>query len=96
MGDYMLTGNTLADGWRDIAVLNASDIREAIDVAEDVTGLYVSHGRGGGIKSGFHPGVTIDAASGDVTRHHERKARPQVVAGPADVMRAIAAAINGR
>jgi hypothetical protein len=95
MGDYMLTGNTLADGWRDIAVLNAGDIREAITLAEATTGLYVSHGRGGGIRPGFHPGITVDAESGEVTRHHERKARPQVVAGPADAMRAIAAALNG-
>lgn len=92
MTDYMLTANSSGLGWRDIAVINAPGIREAISVAEAATGCLVSHGRGH-IGKDFDPAVTIDAATGDVTRHHDRGAKPIVQVGPPDVLRAIAQAL---
>jgi len=80
MGDYMLTAASQS-GWRDIEVLNAGDIREAIEAAEKVTGCRVSHGRGH-VGRDFDPGVTIDCESGEVTQHHSHKARPIVWMGP--------------
>lgn len=89
----MLTAYSSGLGWRDIAVVNAPSIREAITAAEGVTGCMVSHGRGG-IGSEFDPAVTIDVETGEVTRHHERAAKPIVQVGPPDVLRAIAAALR--
>jgi hypothetical protein len=89
----MLTAHSNS-GWRDIQVDNCPDIREAIQVAEAATGCMVSHGRAG-VGSAWHPGVTVDAESGQVVRHHDRAAKPEVMMGPPDVMRAIALAIGG-
>lgn len=92
MGDYMLTGHG-GTGWVDVAVVGASDMHEAIRLAERETGCLVSHGRGG-ILPGFDPQRTIDATTGEVIRHHHRGAKPEVQMGPPDVMRAIAAALK--
>lgn len=92
MPDYMLTAYG-KQGWWDIAVLGADDMHEAIRLAEKSTGCRVSHGRGS-LGSSFDPSRTIDAATGAVTVHHARAARPQVVAGPPEVMAAISAAIK--
>ena len=89
----MLTAFAEGIGWRDVQVLHAADMHDAIAAAEKVTGCRVSHGVGGrGVD--FHPGITVDAATGDVTRHHAAAARPQVVFGPPDVLAAIAAALR--
>lgn len=93
MSEYALTLWSTGMGWRDVLVVNAGDIREAMDLAEQVTGCRVSHGRGG-VQSQFHPGQTIDAESGEVTQHHTRQAKPEVALGPAEVVRAIAAVLN--
>lgn len=90
---YSLTAHSKSLGWRDIQVLHASSMHEAIALAERATGCMVSHGRGG-VQSDFDPGTVIDAETGEVTQLHDRKARPQVVGGPPDVMRAIAAALK--
>lgn len=88
----MLTAYSSGLGWRDIAVLNAPDMRAAIAAAESTTGCMVSHGRGH-IGSEFEPALTIDVSTGEVTRHHDRAAKPIVQVGPPDVLRAIAAAL---
>lgn len=93
MSDYMLTAHSKALGWRDIAVVNAPTMREAIVMAESVSGCMVSHGRGH-IGSEFDPALTIDAASGDITKHHDKTAKPDVQMGPPDVLRAIADAMR--
>lgn len=93
MGDYALTLWAIGLGWRNVRVTNAGDILEAIAVAEKVTGCRVSHGRGSP-ETKFNANETIDAASGVVTRHHDGTVKPEVVAGPADVVRAIALALK--
>ena len=92
MTDYMLTAWSNGAGWRDIAVRNAPDMHAAIAAAEKYSGCKVSHGRGS-IGADFHPSSTLDMATGEVTVHHTRKARPQVVAGPPEVMAPISAAL---
>jgi hypothetical protein len=92
MRQYMLTAYGQS-GWRDIQVDGAADIREAITLAEKATGCLVSHGRSG-LDSGFHPGVVIDATTGQVRRVHNDPAKPEVSQGPPDVVRAIAQAIR--
>lgn len=94
MTTYDLTAWAKDAGWRDIRVLNAGGMHEAIELAEAVTGCRVSHGVGKE-QTEFQPGTIIDAESGDVQQVHDRKAKPQVVAGPPDVLRAIAQAIKG-
>jgi hypothetical protein len=91
-GGYMLTAHG-QNGWRDVAVIGTNDMREAIELAEKVTGCRVSHGQGG-INGGFDPAITIDAVSGEVTKHHQRKAKPVVELGPPDVLRAINEALK--
>lgn len=93
MADYALTLWAIDLGWRNVRVLNASDMLEAIDVAERATGCRVSHGRGSPEEL-FDANETIDAATGEVTRHHTNTVRPEVIAGPADVVRAIALALK--
>lgn len=96
MTDYMLTAHSKGLGWRDIEVLNAGDMLEAIAAAEKVTGCMVSHGRGY-VGRDFDPGVTIDLESGEITEHHTRKAKPLVWMGPhvtKEVQEAIAAALR--
>jgi len=92
MTDYMFTCSSAA-GWRDIAVMNACGILEAIDLAQQVTGCLVSHGRGG-IAAGFDPGTVIYADTGQVDQRHDRAAKPEVQMGPPEVMRDIAAAMK--
>jgi hypothetical protein len=89
MTSYALTLFSTGNGWTDVRVLNAGDMHEAISIAEHATGCRVSHGRGGE-ESAFDPSLTIDAATGERTQHHARAARPEVIVGPPDVMRAIA------
>jgi len=72
MTDYMLT-TTGGLGALDVQVNNAGDIREAIELAEKVTGAMVDHGRGG-IGSKFDPAIVIDAESGEVLHRHDRNA----------------------
>lgn len=93
MADYALTLWATGQGWRNVRVLNAGDILEAIAVAEKYTGCRVSHGRGSP-ETAFSANESIDAETGEVTRHHERTVKPEVVAGPADVVRAIALALK--
>lgn len=99
MSYYSLTAYSQGMGWRDIRVNNAADIREAIRVAERATGCRVSHGRGGE-QSDFLPGLIVDADTLEVqtvvdpATRQARKAKPVVVAGPPDVMRAIAMALG--
>lgn len=95
MTHYMLTAFSTGTGWRDIEILNAGDIREAIAAAEKVTGCKVSHGRGG-LLGDWHPGLRVDLESGEVTQLHNRPARPEVALGPPDVVRAIALALQPR
>jgi len=91
---HNLTAYSQSAGWRDIQVLNAGGMHEAIAVAEKVTGCRVSHGRGGE-QPLFDPGTVIDAESGAIEERHQRKARPEVALGPPDVVRAIAQALKG-
>lgn len=93
MPDYCLTAYSTSAGWRDVQVLNAGDMHEAIAIAEKITGCRVSHGRGG-FQSLFDPGTVVDAESGEVQVRHQRGANPQVSMGPPEVMRAIAAALR--
>lgn len=93
MGIYAVTAWSKDMGWRDIQVTNAGDMHEAIALAEKVSGCRVSHGRGGP-QPDFDPGLIIDAESGEVSHPHNRKAKPVVVAGPPDVIRAIAQAMK--
>lgn len=81
------------DGWRDVQIVDAVDIHEAIRLCERQTGCIVSHGRGGR-GAEFRPNLTIHADTGRVERHHGEPARPVVEFGPPDVMAAIAAAIR--
>jgi hypothetical protein len=92
MPDYMLTVLSTGQGGIDVRVNAAADIREAMTIAERVTGCRVNHGRGG-VLPGFDPAITIAAPTGDVIRHHHRAARIEVALGPPDVMRAIRAAL---
>ena len=92
MTDYMLTVLSAAGSGTDVRVNAATDIRQAIAIAETITGCRVNHGRGG-VLPGFDPAITIAAPTGDVIRHHQRAARIQVALGPPDVMAAIKAAL---
>lgn len=91
---HNLTAWSQSAGWRDIQVLNAGGMHEAIQLAEKVTGCRVSHGRSGE-QSLFDPGTVIDAESGAIEQRHKRSARPEVALGPPDVVRAIAQALKG-
>jgi hypothetical protein len=93
MTSYMFTA-TGSSGWRDIQVDDADTIHQAIALAEKVTGCRVSHGRGGVAATGWHPNLTVNAATGQVTRHHDTVARPVVDLGPPEVMAAIAAVLR--
>jgi len=93
MTQHNLTAWSQSAGWRDIQVLGAADMHEAIALAEKVTGCRVSHGRGGE-QPLFDPGTVIDASTGEVVQRHDTRARPQVTLGPADVVRAIAQAMR--
>lgn len=93
MGDYMLTAIG-RDGWRDVQVLRVSGMREAISLAERVTGCLVSHGVGGRGDQ-FHPDLTIHGDTGQVQHHHkDTPTHPVVELGPPEVMAAIARAVR--
>ncbi len=92
MTTFNLTGHSQS-GWRDIQVRDCETMREAIQLAEEASGCYISHGRSGE-QTGFHPGLVIHADTGEVVVVHERAAKPQEVQGPPEVLRAIAAAIK--
>ena len=77
MTDYMLTVlGTL--GGRDVQVNGADGMREAIAIAEKITGCMVDHGRSG-ILSDWDPAVIIDASTGDVERRHDKAARKSMM-----------------
>jgi hypothetical protein len=67
--DFMLTviGNM---GARDVQVMNAETMQDAIALAERETGCRVDHGRSG-IGDKFRPAIIIDAESGDTTFIHD-------------------------
>lgn len=95
MADYCLTAHSSGLGWRDIQVLNAGDMHEAITAAEKVTGCKVSHGRSG-VQSLFDPGTVIDLITGEVTQRHDRtaSASTEIVMAPPEVLRAIRLAMQ--
>lgn len=93
MADYALTLWSIGSGWRNVRVTNATNILDAIAAAEKATGCRVSHGRGSP-ETAFNANATIDAESGEITTHHDHTVKPDVVAGPADVVRAIAQALK--
>lgn len=93
MTTYSLTAYSKGAGWRDIQVVDAAGMHEAIALAEQVTGCRVSHGRGDP-QPDFDPGTVIDARTGEVTIRHQRNGRPEVALGPPDVVRAIAQALR--
>lgn len=89
MTDYALTLWSIGLGWRNVRVRGARDIREAIRLAEHATGCRVSHGRGSP-EPLFDVNEEIDAETGNITLISDHVVRPEVIAGPPDVVRAIA------
>lgn len=93
MGSYALTLWASGLGWRNVRVVNAADMLEAIAVAERATGCRVSHGRGSP-ETKFNANATVDAETGEITTHHADPVKPEVNLGPPEVVRAIALALK--
>lgn len=98
MPSFMLTVVAQDVGGRDVQVDGASDIREAMALAESVTGCRVDHGGGGAgwVASDYqhwHPSISIDAESGLVVHHHDTPATISMTIARPAAARAMATAL---